>query len=71
MYQYETLALEARQRQAEIRRQAENRHLAAIVQGSRRFRLIGWRLPVLNLGIFRNKTASPRRVTRRTAADNI
>lgn len=72
MYQYERLALEAHQRMAEMRKQAENQRLAAIVQGqSRRIRLLNWRLPALNLGIFRSKTASPRRVTRRTAADNI
>ena len=72
MYNYENFGTQAHIRQSEIRQEAEQRRLVAISQqGKSRFRLSGWRLPNLHLGIFQPKPAPARNTTRRTASDNI
>ena len=72
MYNYNSVDVQAYQRQAEMLKEANQKRLVAIAQGEpRRFRFIGWRLPTLHLGLFNRKPASPRTTTRRTAADNI
>ncbi|MEO8606346.1 MAG: hypothetical protein ABI690_00565 [Chloroflexota bacterium] len=71
MYEYNNIATQAHQRQADLLQQAEAHRLVTIAQGTRRFRFLGWRLPALHLGLLKRQPVSTRPTTQRTAADNI
>jgi len=71
MYTFDEMALQVQVRRDELLRAAEQERLANLARGSRRFRFIGWRWPVIRFSLLTNRPESRQDRRRATLSGSV